>query len=392
MKLYLLTILSAMALASVASAESIMCTGFTDASHQTQVELSIFPEENDGSIRFVSQSGSVTQGLKLTKVSYPTPTTLRYADFSEMSHLDFLVEGGVIKKNSFTHGLYFKDDSLECTVNGKIPKAPACGSNPSDGLVAVLREGRYSQTLAAVNYQLACGADVNFKDRYGCTPLLYAIDAHCGGNRTPAAQSITGLPQVVEQLISNGAFVDIEDTAKKETALLKATKLQVRDVYESFFAAEANFDFQDSAGMTPLMWAVHHGDEWTVKDILQANPDRSLKNKSGQTAFDIAKQWKRDRIADLVRISSSKFEVTGRADGTCSPLLFEAASGQTIEIVLAAADKMFRLQSSDLNLDLMADANTKTSKIVQLGSPGSYRFTCGPHGSARISTGQINVK
>lgn len=392
MKLFKLTMLFVFGAASAASAESISCTGFTDSSRATQIELSIFPQEDDGNIRFVSRSGAVTQGLKLTKVSYPTPTTLRYADFSGMSHLDFLVEAGVIKRNSFTHGLYFRGASLECSVKGEIPKAPSCGRNASDELVAVLREGRFSQTLAAVNYQLACGADVNFKDPYGCTPLLYAMDANCGGNRTPAAHSITGLPQVVEQLISGGAFVDIEDPVKNETALLKAAKLQVRGVYESFIAAEANFDFQDSTGMTPLMWAAFHGDEWTVKDILQARPDRRLKNKSGQTAYDIAWQWRRDRIADLVRVPDVTFEVSGHADGTCSPLLLETQLGQTVEVSLSASDKMFKFESTELGLDLMADANSKTSQVVRLTTAGSYRFTCGFHGSTRFSNGKITVK
>lgn len=392
MKLTAMAFIMSLVTSNFASAETISCTGYTDSSQKTQVVLTILPQKQKGDIRFIGPSGSVTQGLKLTNVSYPAPNKLRYSDFLGGSHLDCLIVNGEVKKNAFTHGLYFADTELDCTINGKIPSPPSCGSNPSETLITVLREGRFNQTLQAVNYQLACGADVNYKDKYGCTPLLYAIDGYCGGNRTPAPHSITGLPQIVDGLINAGAFVDIVDPAKKETALLKATRLEVRDVYDSFIAAEANFDFQDSQGMTPLMWAASYGDDWSVKDILQARPDRRLKNKKGQTAFDIAKQWQKERVIDLVRIPDVTIDVVGQTDGSCSPLSIEAKEGQTIEIMLAATDKMFKFELGELGLDIMADRNSKNSQIVKLETAGKYRFTCGFHGSSSFSTGQLIVK
>ncbi len=375
-----------------ARAEIVSCSGYTDADQKTQVLLTINPPKLKGEIRFISASGSVTQGLKLTDVYYPTPNTLRYADLGGFSHLDFLVEGGVIKKNAFTYGLYFANAELDCKITGQFPSAPSCGKNPSEALVDVLREGRSYQTLRALNYQLACGADVNFTDKYGCTPLLYAMDQYCGGNNTPAAHTITDLPQLVDRLISEGAFVDIVDPKKNETALLKAAKLGVRNVYDSFIAAEANFDFQDSDGMTPLMWSAYLGDDWTVKDILQARPDRRLKNKKGLTAFDIATHWQKESVIDLVRIPDVTVEISGVSDGTCTPLKIGAKEGQTIEIVLKATEKMFKFDAAELGFDLMADRNGKASQIVKLETAGTYNFTCGFHHASQFSTGQIIVK
>lgn len=375
-----------------AKAEVVSCSGFTDADQKTKVVLTLNPQKQKGEIRFISSSGSVTQGLNLSDVYYPVPNTLRYADSFGNSHLDFLVENGVIKKNSFTHGLYFNNAELDCKITGQILQAPACGKAPSESLVDILREGRSYQTLRAVTYALACGADVNFTDKYGCTPLLYTIDPYCGNNPNPAPHTLIDVPKIVDRLVSEGAFVDIVDPVKNETALLKAAKSGLRDVYESFIAAEANFDFQDNDGMTPLMWASYNGDDWTVKDILEARPDRRLKNKKGQTAFDIATHWQKERVIDLVRIPDATFEIAGQEDGTCSPLKFEANEGQTIEIALKASSKMFKLDSAELGIDLMADSNARRTQVLKLESVGTYNFTCGVHHANQVSTGEIIVK
>lgn len=376
----------------VARAEVVSCSGFTDPDQKTKVELTLHPQKNKGQIRFISANSSVTQGLNLSDVYYPAPNTLRYADSFGSSTLDFNVESGVVKQNSFNHGLYFKNAALDCKIIGQIPAAPSCSDNPEKSLISVLREGNSYKTMRAVNYALACGADVNYVDKFGCTPLLYAIDPYCGKNKISVSQSLTDLPGIVDRLLSEGAFVDVVDPANNETALLKAAKLNLRNVYEAFIAAEANFNFQDNNGMTPLMWAAYSGDDWTVKDILAAQPDRRLKNKKGLTAFDIATQWKKERVIDLVRIPDVTFEILGQEDGSCAPLKLEAIEGQTIEVTLKSTTKMFKLDSAELGLDLMADAKSRVTQVFKVESAGTYSFTCGVHHGSKVSIGEIVVR
>ncbi|MBY0413746.1 MAG: cupredoxin domain-containing protein, partial [Bdellovibrionales bacterium] len=122
------------------------------------------------------------------------------------------------------------------------------------------------------------------------------------------------------------------------------------------------------------------------------NPDRRLKNKNGETAFDLAKHWQKDAVVDLVRIPDTTVMVKGNDDGTCSPLEIKLSKGQVVELILTATEKMFKLESDDLNLDLMADRNSSVSQIISPDGEGEFKFTCGLHGSSNPSVGKIIIK
>jgi hypothetical protein len=381
-------------------AETITCKGKTDTQHD--VELIVNMAKGKSTIRYyygaTSMEGSVLQGLDLhNKRIYKTPTTLRFQGLfdSTDSYLELtLDDGGKILSSKFNKPLSGFDKSpFECAVSGSFPEAPTCDAYSSELLISAVKN---NDDLNAIEWQLSCGANVNYKDKNGCTPLLYAFDSSCGvknaSSHGPGGGVFAKTNAISDLLVQNGAFIDLVDPINKETALIKAAKFGVSDVYDNFIASEANFDAQDIFGNTALMYAVLNGDTFIVKDILNGNPDRRLKNKKGETAFDLAKHWQKDTVLDLVRVPDITVAIQGHDDGTCSPLIIDVKKGQVVEVVLNATEKMFKFESDDLGIDMMADRNSSTRQIFSAENEGLYKFTCGFHGASSTSQGVIVVK
>ena len=62
-------------------------------------------------------------------------------------------------------------------------------------------------------------------------------------------------------------------------------------------------DALDDNGFTPLMYAatVDVGDTATLKALLQAGADRTVRNDQGRTPLDQARHYRHTRIADALR-------------------------------------------------------------------------------------------
>jgi len=62
-------------------------------------------------------------------------------------------------------------------------------------------------------------------------------------------------------------------------------------------------DAIDDFGYTPLMYAatVDEGDIETLKALLAAGADRSIRNDQGRTAFEQARRYKHRAIADALK-------------------------------------------------------------------------------------------
>merc|ERR1712000_22494 len=59
---------------------------------------------------------------------------------------------------------------------------------------------------------------------------------------------------------------------------------------------KCNVNFQDFTGWTPLHIAMKDQNEMMVKVLAKSGADETLKNRSGQTAFDLAKSYGNESI------------------------------------------------------------------------------------------------
>lgn len=373
-----------------ARAEVLACSGQAPTTPQTGIEVSVDMDKGTSFLRWIYPDGTrITQAQDMNRRKYSGDMLMYVGGISGSPrvYLQIPLTDYTRANGTFSHlpqGL--NAVPVKCEIFGTIPRGPVCPKTPD---IALLRAMDTAVEINGIEFLVACGANVNVANAKGCTPIMLAIDPEC--HRGNASGMISDTSALVEYFLNNGAFVNSQDV-KGETALIKATKNSVQNVYDQFIASEAVFDVQDRQGNTALMYAALEGDPWIIEDILEGNPDRRLKHKARQTAFDIAQQWHGKEIADLIRIPDETVTVAGRADGTCSPLNIELRTGQAVEFALRATSKMFRLEARGLALDLMADSGATAKKIVTLVNRGTLNFTCGFHGASNVSRGVITVK
>lgn len=147
-------------------------------------------------------------------------------------------------------------------------------------LFAAIKNGDKS----AVEALLAKGADVNVKDEYGQTPLVYvkeksiaelllakgaSINARDKRGRTPLYfVANEGMKGIVELLLVKGADVNAKDNAG-ETPLHYAATSKKKDVVELLLIKGADVNAKDKEGFTPLDKAYLVGATPDIYDLLE---------------------------------------------------------------------------------------------------------------------------
>ena len=118
--------------------------------------------------------------------------------------------------------------------------------------------------LAGMKQFLREGADVDARDRYGRTPLMY---------------SLSNLENV-RYLVGKGADVNARDE-DGETPLMKAAFLGQLDVVRYLVEKGADMNAQNNKGETPLMRAIRDLD--VLEFLVEQGADLNVVDKNGET-------------------------------------------------------------------------------------------------------------
>ena len=188
--------------------------------------------------------------------------------------------------------------------------SPSAFATPADTMIKAVKFDDVSE----VNKQLANGMDPNLVDQYGMPILVIAAreksdnvaaalianpktdieKLDSAGENAMMLAALNGDVDLVKLLISKGAEVN-----KKGWAPLHYAATNGQDeVAQLLIDHSAYIDAGSPNGTTPLMMAARGNHITTVKVLLDAGADPTIKNQLGLTALDFAKQYHAKDVAE----------------------------------------------------------------------------------------------
>ncbi|KAF4620145.1 hypothetical protein G7Y89_g14675 [Cudoniella acicularis] len=168
-------------------------------------------------------------------------------------------------------------------------------------IAKLLIKGTRSSLISIIQLMSREEAEVDSVDRYGRTPLTYAVwNGHVAvvklllkeGARADLPDEIGGMPlsyavvnghqDLVTLLLGKGARVNPENEVS-EKLLLSAAKYGHKEVVKLLPEKGTNSESKDSTSQTPLSWPASKGHEAVVKLLLEKGADFESKDSSSRT-------------------------------------------------------------------------------------------------------------
>jgi ankyrin repeat domain-containing protein 50 len=185
----------------------------------------------------------------------------------------------------------------------------------------------WNRHVAVVKLLLKAGASIGLRDDIGGSPLSYAV---CNGHG-----------DVLELLFKKGTNVDSEGDISTTLLLSAAEKGHEAVVKLLLETGKVNPDLKDEDGRTPLSRAVEEGHETTVKLLLETgevNPD--LKDVCNRTPLSRAAEKGYEAIAKLL-LETGKVNPDSKDDDGWTPLWWAVAKGyEAVVKLLLETDKV----------------------------------------------------
>ena len=178
---------------------------------------------------------------------------------------------------------YSEDEFFDSIIAGKAEivglflqagMSPNAKKGEITALMEAARRGKIHAGIAAA--LVKAGAEVNAKDSYGVTPLLYA--------------AISGSAETIRTLLQSGADVKARDVDGR-TVLVEALTTEndlPLEVIEEIIKAGADVNVRVYGGLTPLMIAAG-GNSRVLKALIEAGAELDATDDRGETALMRAK-------------------------------------------------------------------------------------------------------
>jgi len=173
----------------------------------------------------------------------------------------------------------------------------------------------------AVRDLVSAGANVNFADDLGWTPILFAAK--------------NGNYEAVRDLVSAGANVNVANN-RGQTPILFAAENGNYEAVRDLVSAGANVNFANDRGWTPILFAAQDGNCEAIRDLVSAGANVNFANDRGWTPILFAaKNGNCEAIRDLVS-AGGDFNVADDLGQT--PILSAAQNGNYEAVKFLASE------------------------------------------------------
>ena len=208
-----------------------------------------------------------------------------------------------------------------------IARGADVNARAATGINALMVAARYRGNAEVIRLLLNKGAKPNVENgievRNSATPLFLAIMSGDEENvrvlidagaridqkmkiigrflQSPLLYATSGSQPISELLFARSANANEADD-DKISLLSWAAISNHPSIVRLLLAKGAKVNHVDNFGMTALLYAasIDYGDTTVLEQLLAAGADVSFKNKEGLTALDLAKNYRHQRIADLL--------------------------------------------------------------------------------------------
>ena len=159
--------------------------------------------------------------------------------------------------------------------------------NPYTPLAISVMKGNIATTKLLVEKENS----IDYKDNYGITALIYALDTQDFNK------------ELCEFLVSKGANIETRDDSSDSTLLIRVTSSDKNSEIKVKFLLDhgANINATDSVKMTPFLTAVQCGNLNLVKLYIEKGANIFARNTWNQSALDLAKQHNHGEIYGFLK-------------------------------------------------------------------------------------------